>query len=1174
MPRKRKARLYPPNNRRKQKCDACNILFNSLNELFSHAKGSDNEECLATIPYCKPCDKPFQTFDGLHKHFRTCPNNGIQVHNHQDSLNVVDQTEYSNVQFNYHHDTSRNQQTMYASTENNSLHVEQHVTIHNNNKYNLRLLPSSGVQISSEVYNSSTKFVFDNHKVHLKIQQDEASLITDESSSLLKAKFFNNFFSNYSSIFNKPCTPLTMKQCSIHMHGIIADMIENSNLSCLLDFDDAFPSLDSVDDTSLYQFLWRYCNTHHSNTNLDTLDIENDREENDIFGTCSSNDSYSIEYENDNVNNNEENVDIINNRMSHIQNAIEKHQIHCKESLTNRDVALLELHRMLQKARAPMYLFDQISKWSQKHNGVFGTDGTTIPSKEKFTKDIANKIYTKEVAETLRPIKQSISLSPTNSVSLTRFSFEAHLINLLMNNELMQEENLLLNLNNPFDSVPPENCVLDDLNSGWWYRETHAEICQKENEILLPLVFFIDGGKVTERLSIEPIVFTLGIFNRKTRNKPNAWRTLGYIESFKNFTESKFTHNSNIPTHEKWDAYHKIIAKLLSDVVPMLGIDGGFSWVLDLLGKKYNVVFKLAIEIILGDSEGLSKLCLHFGKTNSKVLCRDCMVSYEDSDDPYHKCVFTTKFHIFNKTKKELNDICKHHCDNAFLPCYFGARNLSVYESTPPEPLHAIQLGLFVYQYKQFMSVASGAMEDIEDSIQYLYQKFSRQSDRSLPSLQSIQNSVRNPGTLSATNQYDRTFATYLALLSPDVFECLCNSIHGGYETAKKWFYLFQRGLSFYQWIMKPTHSKLSLTDTDTSESVAQIEIRAYLSEYKDLVGNRQGTGCKFSKFHHTLHYINNMIGRGSMINADTGRPESNAVSMYKNFAHMTQRRQGSIVSQIAQRHFEDLVMSDAIRILIDDDEDESITNEENGTELLTGSQYTISVSYDDELNAEGDFVPTPTVSFRWDGNSQSEERFPPNICLAIAKRLYQTYGEGGSLNHDCVPIGRTEFIDKKGIRYRAHPNYHGDEWFDWCLIKWNHDDVAYPAKIITFIDLSECNIEYILDDGPIEERETYLDRRTWVIVHSGEDVPVRINDQTWTTNNDLVQDRNRIKHSLDPVIGKRFRLEKSFRIIDIQQIVGPCYCVPETHYGDSWNYSEFVCLNSIDTWYKGFINE
>ena len=156
----------------------------------------------------------------------------------------------------------------------------------------------------------------------------------------------------------------------------------------------------------------------------------------------------------------------------------------------------------------------------------------------------------------------------------------------------MKEDNLLIDAEDPF-SVPQEGCILDDLNSGWWHRETHQQICTGDNELLLPIILFIDGGKITERLSVEPIVFTLGIFNRATRNLPSAWRTLGYIENVYNSTDTEAaTKNAEAKARD----YHSIIERHLQEIKSIQGIDGGFNWLLRCGQSQKDVVFKIAIQ--------------------------------------------------------------------------------------------------------------------------------------------------------------------------------------------------------------------------------------------------------------------------------------------------------------------------------------------------------------------------------------------------------------------------------------------------------------------------------------------------------------------------------------------------------------------------------------------------
>ena len=49
--------------------------------------------------------------------------------------------------------------------------------------------------------------------------------------------------------------------------------------------------------------------------------------------------------------------------------------------------------------------------------------------------------------------------------------------------------------------------------------------------MILPLIWFIDASNIDNqgRVNIEPIQFTLGTFNEKTRNLSYSWRPLGFI---------------------------------------------------------------------------------------------------------------------------------------------------------------------------------------------------------------------------------------------------------------------------------------------------------------------------------------------------------------------------------------------------------------------------------------------------------------------------------------------------------------------------------------------------------------------------------------------------------------------------------------------------------------------
>ena len=80
---------------------------------------------------------------------------------------------------------------------------------------------------------------------------------------------------------------------------------------------------------------------------------------------------------------------------------------------------------------------------------------------------------------------------------------------------------------------------------------------------------------------------------------------------------------------------------------------GGFHWDLKLNGKVHKVVFKLALQFIIGDCEGHDEIC---GRKKGhslemKGLCRDCDCLPNQSDNPEHQCNFQIRHHGITGTR-------------------------------------------------------------------------------------------------------------------------------------------------------------------------------------------------------------------------------------------------------------------------------------------------------------------------------------------------------------------------------------------------------------------------------------------------------------------------------------------------------------------------------------------
>ena len=77
---------------------------------------------------------------------------------------------------------------------------------------------------------------------------------------------------------------------------------------------------------------------------------------------------------------------------------------------------------------------------------------------------------------------------------------------------------------------------------------------------------------------------------------------------------------------------------------------------------------------------------------------------------------------------------------------------------------------------------------------------------------------------------------------------------------------------------------------------------------------------------------------------------------------------------------------------------------------------------------------------------------------------------------------------------YRAHPSYKlRGSWYDWGLFRWADYSDPIPAKMIMFIDLTECDIDNDADTNPDEPNDVaenvnlpHLTSEMWVVVLAG----------------------------------------------------------------------------------------
>jgi hypothetical protein len=177
-----------------------------------------------------------------------------------------------------------------------------------------------------------------------------------------------------------------------------------------------------------------------------------------------------------------------------------------------------KLAKLLHTANAPLYMFDSIMSWASEatmNNYKF----PIVPlSREKYYQNISTNYGMNGIKPEIKELQLP---SSGRIVEVISFDIEQLLLSILSNKELMSVDNLLFENGNPFSLPKRRISKVGDVNSGSWYINAYKNLCHHPKDVLVPIIFFIDGVTIDmySHLNLEPVTFTLGIFNRDTRNR-------------------------------------------------------------------------------------------------------------------------------------------------------------------------------------------------------------------------------------------------------------------------------------------------------------------------------------------------------------------------------------------------------------------------------------------------------------------------------------------------------------------------------------------------------------------------------------------------------------------------------------------------------------------------------
>ena len=196
---------------------------------------------------------------------------------------------------------------------------------------------------------------------------------------------------------------------------------------------------------------------------------------------------------------------------------------------------------------------------------------------------------------------------------------------MLTDPQLMIHDNLLIYDDNYLHPNDSNATKYTDIHNSLAFKTAHNKLCTHEHDVLVPIIPFIDGTPIDVygRNKLEVLMFTLGIFNQKTRDKPSAWRIAGYIPDPTNSNSGE--HNDHDISQikqavAKREDYHEMLLYLLQEFVDLECSDGILmNFPNKQKTKMIQYRLKFVILYIIGDAVGNDKLCDRYVSYGHKV---------------------------------------------------------------------------------------------------------------------------------------------------------------------------------------------------------------------------------------------------------------------------------------------------------------------------------------------------------------------------------------------------------------------------------------------------------------------------------------------------------------------------------------------------------------------------
>jgi hypothetical protein len=783
--------------------------------------------------------------------------------------------------------------------------------------------------------------------------------------------------------------------------------------------------------------------------------------------------------------------------------AFKKYSTYQKGNVLNlgaNEAKAVKIMSQLIKKRAPLDTYEAVMEWHFRDCGKLRPHESLGDCRDFITrKKLMKKLRIRYHMEHQYAKPHTLTLPYCRSKIVVWKKLAQDNILSLLTDPRWNDEDWLYFDDDPF-AKPPENLpYIEDINTGEAYIKTYKElITDPTRQILVAVPLYIDGAVTGQfdKLQVTALKMSIGLLNRKARDKEYAWRNLGFVTNYaKEDHQGKkiFVESGHIAAHEMYVSdssdedevevdeeddkladYHAILSVLLESLKELIA--DGMVVDINYKGKLYKdceLVF--FVPFVKCDGDEGDKLCASFRSRTQKVqqLCRYCQCPTDETDNPKANYPFKTEPMIkklFEKKEVEkLRKLSQSCIPNAFHGLRFGLQNdRGIHGACPFELLHAVLLGIFKYVRDclfQQLGPTSASAKEINALAQEIGRHLQKQSDRNKPRTKFAHGILK--GKLMA-KEYTGVMLVMASMLQSEEGKKMLMS--GRKKDMRQtgrlldWVLLIETLIQWEAYLNLPRLERIHVQRLKKKHQFLLFLL-------KKVGARKTGMGFKVMKFHAVLHLAQDIEMFGVPMVVDTGSNESHHKTT-KIAAKLTQKDVQTFEQQTSNRLDDFQVLNLALAELEGrplweyfEGYKDKIQAKPNENFTTTGGMV-FKVFEDKETKKIGFHVMT-----RMKGKDKLKQ---DDDLLFYVNELQKKLSNWFEFVPVCAEHKRGEQI------FRSHPNYRGKgPWRDWVMIKWSMGD--FPAKIWGFIDISE------LPTGVTVRLDTATDVRSgvWAVIES-----------------------------------------------------------------------------------------